>query len=57
MGQKDLDKLLLRVLNEEQYKKVRSFLDQESVQSDYYSQPQQQDFVIKNANQNQAIIK
>ena len=27
MGQNDLEKLLLRVLNEEQYKKVRSFLD------------------------------
>ena len=28
MGKNDLEKLLLRVLNETQYKKVRSYLDQ-----------------------------
>ena len=39
MGQNDLEKLLLRVLNEQQYKEVRRFLDQEPHQLDYYLQP------------------
>ena len=30
MGQNDLEKLLQRVLNEAQYKKVRGFLDTEA---------------------------
>ena len=43
MGQNDLEKLLCRVLNELDYKKVKSFLDNEA--GDLL---QQQEFVIRN---------
>lgn len=53
MGQNDLEKLLQRVLNEEQYKKVRGFLDTEAQHpSDFLTNipmAGQADFVIKNA--------
>lgn len=53
MGKNDLERLLQRVLNETQYKKVKDFLDKE--QSDYNQSYQpggsstQADFLITNA--------
>ena len=50
MNAKDLEKLLLRVLSEGQYKKVKSYLDKEPLS---YEQSQAQaNFVIKNSNTN-----
>lgn len=46
---KDLEKLLLRVLSEAQYKKVRSYLDNEPMNYDHNSGA---NFVIKNSNVN-----
>lgn len=61
MGQNDLEKLLQRVLNEVQYKKVRGFLDTEAqtLSSEIFSNigaHRQADFVIKTAkNKGQAL--
>lgn len=49
MNAKDLEKLLLRVLSESQYKKVRSYLDNEPMNFDQHSAA---NFVIKNSNMN-----
>lgn len=54
MGQNDFEKLLQRVLNEVQYKKVRGFLDTEAqtLSSEFFSEisgQRQNDFVIKTA--------
>jgi Zn-dependent M32 family carboxypeptidase len=60
MGQNDLEKLLQRVLNEVQYKKVKGFLDTEALHPteflSHVSAQRQTDFVIKTAkNQHSAI--
>ena len=49
MGQNDLEKLLQRVLNETQYKKVRDFLDKEAAHLTH-TPSQQHDFLITNVN-------
>ena len=46
MNVKDLEKLLLRVLSENQYKKVKSYLDNEPLN---YDQSSAANFVIKNS--------
>jgi hypothetical protein len=56
MGQNELEKLLQRVLNEVQYKKVKEFLDKEPTHL-IANQGSQIDFVITNANnQNQQML-
>jgi hypothetical protein len=47
MGQNDLEKLLQRVLNEVQYRKVKEFLDKEPT---HLVAKEQIDFVITKAN-------
>ena len=49
MGQNELEKLLQRVLNEVQYRKVKEFLDKEPTHL-IANQGAQIDFVITNAN-------
>lgn len=56
MGQNELERLLQRVLNEVQYKKVKEFLDKEPTHL-VANQGSQIDFVITNANnQNQQML-
>ena len=47
MGQNELEKLLQRVLNEVQYRKVKEYLDKEPT---HLVAKEQIDFVITNAN-------
>ena len=49
MGQNDLEKLLQRVLNEAQYKRVRGFLDTEAQNPTDFLVSKQADFVIRTA--------
>jgi len=53
MGKNDLERLLQRVLNENQYKKVRHYLDSEPANYDY--QQSQANFVITNVNNNSGM--
>lgn len=56
MGQNELEKLLQRVLNEVQYRKVKEFLDKEPTHL-IANQGSQIDFVITNANNQNVLSK